>query len=55
MIGPAELEDILLDLQAAASEAGGTPVADVFHPTFATLTELSKPQIADEEPDEADC
>jgi hypothetical protein len=33
MIGPAELEDILLDLRAAASGADATP-CDASHPVF---------------------
>ena len=33
MIGPAELEDMLLDLRAAASAAGAMP-CDASHPVF---------------------
>ena len=33
MIGPAELEDMLLDLRAAASAAGAPP-CDASHPVF---------------------
>ena len=51
MIGPAELEDILLDLQAAAAEAGGTLAPDLCHPSFAAPT--ANPQITEEQPDEA--
>jgi hypothetical protein len=39
MIGPAELEDILLDMQAAAIEAGTSPAAEGFHPSFPVLPE----------------
>ena len=49
MIGPAELEDILLDMQAAALEAGTSLDVEVFHPSFPALAEPSaKPQIAEE-------
>ena len=47
MIGPAELEDILLDLQAAALEEGTIPQPDVFHPSFAVLTHGSRAEITD--------
>jgi hypothetical protein len=52
MIGPAELDDILLDLQAAATEAGGTLSPEVFHPSFAAPIERSTPQITEDQPDE---
>jgi hypothetical protein len=38
MIGPAELEDLLLDLRAAATEDGATP-SDAFHPEFWRVAE----------------
>ena len=49
MIGPAELEDILLDLQAAALEAGTTSQVEVFHPSFAVLPDDSGPKVTEEQ------
>ena len=49
MIGPAELEDILLDLQAAADEAGTRSQAEVFHPSFAVLPTVSEPKVSEEQ------
>ena len=53
MIGPAELEDILLDLQAAALEAGATLQLEMVHPCFVDLAELRKPQLTADQSDDA--
>jgi hypothetical protein len=49
MIGPAELEDILLDVQAAAADAGVSLQTEDFHPSFLVLPQgLDKPRSAEE-------
>ena len=52
MIGPAELEDILLDLQAAALDAGTRSQAEVFHPNFAVLPDASGQKVSEEQTSE---